>query len=694
MKLKIFFLAGFLAVFFPESKTVVLNPDQNIYHIEKNISYLIDKKEIYSLGDIRSGRLGSDFKKHKAEPLNFGYSSSVFWIRIIITNNRYVGRKWFLEAGYPLLDDITFFFPDGDGYSKLHAGDIYPFRQRPVKNRNFIFPFELASGESAAYYLRVKTTSSVHIPLKVMNQNSFNKQQQNKMLLYGIIYGALFILILYNLIILFISRKKLYLYYVVHVLAFLLSLAALDGFAFQFLWPQSTWWANFGISVFFSLTALSLIIFCIFFLNTRQNFPRLYKAALLLCLLPLFNLAGIVFLPYSFLIKINIFNGLLIPLFVLITAFFTFRKGFYPAVYHIFGWLFFIAGMFSYALSLMGIISQSFIMFYGLHLAAVIDILLLSFGLRSQLNFFTRQKIRSLEEARHIENRYLTLIENSNEIIFTMDHNKNILSVNKAIKDHLQIRQEDVIGTKFTDLIYYGDDGRSELARAIILQEIENFLKNDKPVSFVTSFKTPVLKEPVEFSVNLKYITTAAKKEILGSAVKVTDDKMLQFLERESSAYAIDNMMTTAEEFIYFITKNLRRYLNKNELTNVRIGLRELLINAIEHGNLNVTFEDKTRAQQEDSYFQLLAERRNDERYRERKVHIQYDLNPERVRYVITDQGQGFDHKKRTDLTAKEPSPEDMLLQHGRGIMIAGSTFSSVTYNDKGNQVEIVKKFA
>jgi anti-sigma regulatory factor (Ser/Thr protein kinase) len=123
----------------------------------------------------------------------------------------------------------------------------------------------------------------------------------------------------------------------------------------------------------------------------------------------------------------------------------------------------------------------------------------------------------------------------------------------------------------------------------------------------------------------------------------------------------------------------------------MRIALREILINAIEHGNLGITFEEKTRAIIEDTYFKLIEQRRADPRYGSRKVKIEFIIDGDKAAYKITDQGDGFDVEKHHQRVAQA---NEELLAHGRGILMTKNAFDKVTYNGKGNQVVLVKKFA
>ena len=121
------------------------------------------------------------------------------------------------------------------------------------------------------------------------------------------------------------------------------------------------------------------------------------------------------------------------------------------------------------------------------------------------------------------------------------------------------------------------------------------------------------------------------------------------------------------------------------------MALREIIINAIEHGNLNISYEEKTRAIITDKYFEILAERQNDPKYKNRRVKILYKVDPEKVYFLITDMGEGFDYQKILMDSSKKANEES--LQHGRGISMTKRIFDEIRFNPKGNRVILLKKF-
>lgn len=116
----------------------------------------------------------------------------------------------------------------------------------------------------------------------------------------------------------------------------------------------------------------------------------------------------------------------------------------------------------------------------------------------------------------------------------------------------------------------------------------------------------------------------------------------------------------------------------------VVMGLSELLINAVEHGNLGITYEDKSRAMTTlDGWDLLIEERLELPENAPKFVRVRIERNPEEIRFRIIDQGHGFDWQDY--LTLK---PERAFDNHGRGIAMAMMfSFHAVEFKGCGNEV-------
>ncbi|MCR9144802.1 MAG: ATP-binding protein [bacterium] len=291
------------------------------------------------------------------------------------------------------------------------------------------------------------------------------------------------------------------------------------------------------------------------------------------------------------------------------------------------------------------------------------------------------------------EKKYKHLVESSQELVFSLDENGVFLTINRAVRNHLGLRPERVRGTRFEDHLYSFDEKSAFLSRDRFREQLERLLSEKQAVNFQTALST-VRDEPRELDVRLEYIPVGDETApgsgsfvIFGKAASVSEDVLLRHLLHETRRYEIGNYLTVADQLASTITAAVGRHLDEDATIGVRIGLREILINSIEHGNLAISFEEKSRTLENGTYLDLIQERQRDSRYRDRSLGVLYSLRAGRVLFAIQDQGEGFDHRAAF---AKEPVGNDLF--HGRGITIVRKFFDVVRYNDAGNRVILIKK--
>ncbi|MCP5067239.1 MAG: cyclic nucleotide-binding domain-containing protein [bacterium] len=113
-------------------------------------------------------------------------------------------------------------------------------------------------------------------------------------------------------------------------------------------------------------------------------------------------------------------------------------------------------------------------------------------------------------------------------------------------------------------------------------------------------------------------------------------------------------------------------------------AMYELLLNAIEHGNCGIGYEEKGAwLESGKPMLELIELRIGDPRIAGRRVSLAYDISAERSRFRITDEGEGFDWRQRND----RPDGEPFLRAHGRGIQMTRSITDQLGFNERGNEV-------
>jgi CheY-like chemotaxis protein len=116
---------------------------------------------------------------------------------------------------------------------------------------------------------------------------------------------------------------------------------------------------------------------------------------------------------------------------------------------------------------------------------------------------------------------------------------------------------------------------------------------------------------------------------------------------------------------------------------SVAMGLSELIINAIEHGNLGITYKEKSELLKNMNWEQEITARLEQPEHNEKSVTIDYSQNDNYIEFLVTDEGKGFEWESYLDF-----DPERAFDTHGRGIAIANSmSFTKLEFQGKGNKV-------
>ena len=119
------------------------------------------------------------------------------------------------------------------------------------------------------------------------------------------------------------------------------------------------------------------------------------------------------------------------------------------------------------------------------------------------------------------------------------------------------------------------------------------------------------------------------------------------------------------------------------EPQTVASGLNELLVNAIEHGNLGISYDEKKRLRMEDTWEAEVTRRLALPEYRDRQVRVHVARLPDHLEFTVSDEGAGFDWRRYLEI-----DPERATDPNGRGIAMARMlSFASLCYRGNGNTV-------
>lgn len=369
------------------------------------MAYLEDPRGELSVEQVREMD-DQRFTPVNGEHANLGKNESVWWFKVQLNNTLNRPLAGYLEANYPLLDHLQVFLLGADGaYYMQESGDQYAFSQRPVKVRNFWFPLELAPGESTLL-VRVKTTSTIYLPLYFSTYQASAVAQENLMGINGAFYGVLFAMFCYNLFLFISLREAAYFWYLIYNLNMVLFAASFDGMLFKLL-PEHVGMQSVSIYILMFIHCLTATQFSRHFLHTTQFFPRLdmgLKLFMLLvagCLLsvPLIGLQA-----WNILASLTV---LAVSLVLLLSGAYVWRKGLRYGSYYILAWGVLLA---SFIVATSGSLGVELFGLYGsavVKVGVTIELITLSIGLADRINLLKEEGFQSRRAAEQagIENQ-------------------------------------------------------------------------------------------------------------------------------------------------------------------------------------------------------------------------------------------------------------------------------------------------
>lgn len=162
--------------------------------------------------------------------------------------------------------------------------------------------------------------------------------------------------------------------------------------------------------------------------------------------------------------------------------------------------------------------------------------------------------------------------------------------------------------------------------------------------------------------------------------------RLMQSLERTESHFVLANDPALIPPLVSFLKDSVFRMSGSDDtgLIQMTVALREGLLNAMEHGNLEL--DSALRERDDHSYHDLQRERRDQKPYADRQVHVTSRQTRGEATFVIRDEGPGFDVSKLPDPT----DPANLEKRSGRGLLLMRAFMAEVKHSDRGNELTLV----
>jgi signal transduction histidine kinase len=386
----------FSAIVLP-AKEIILSDSSGREDVTGKVEYLRDEHGTFDLADIQR----MTFLPVDGVP-NFGFDKAVYWFRIEVKNLSHV-TYWMLEIPFAPLDNVSLYElqPSGN-WRERKSGDHVMISEKEASHRHPLFEMRINQGSSKVIYLKVKTNSSVQLPISFWKPDTFSIASSHIQMINGLFYGAMLLMVLYQLFLFISIRDRITLYYVMALMSMTNVVALFQGYTFLYLYPS--WPKVNDVMAMFAgpLFLLFSTLLTRAFLNLKQF--SVWLDRLLLLNMALDIVAGICMFVFYQRITYGAHHYFVLThcTLVLISAGYCFYRKYKPARYYLLAWISVLLATLIFSMANLGLMPGYLTTNYsGLMIGCVLQMLFISFALGDRWN----ELIKETERAKELELR-------------------------------------------------------------------------------------------------------------------------------------------------------------------------------------------------------------------------------------------------------------------------------------------------
>ena len=401
-----------LAAATPTEPILKLKPDIDHYFLGSYLAYLEDPQKIWTIDDVSSPQMSARFIKHAGTILNLGLNSSAYWIRFTVDafEDQASQKKWLLYFDWPnRIDYATLYipkFPDAGWFTK-EVGRILPTGLDPQPSTPMAFLPPMSFIQPVTFFLRVESSEAKLIPLQILTDEAHRGVARGRSLWFGVYYGIMLAMFLYNLILLISLRELNRFYYLMYLIFIGLLFLESNGLLWEF-FQIGVHLGQVLVLIFISLTFFWGNLFAKSFLITKQNAPlfdKLLSAAVALALvLP----AMIALVDLAWMTAAISIQSIVVPPIFLLAALVCWRRGFRPARFFLLAFTVLALSTMYEALVFFGVLP--YLTLYSGQFGSAIEVILLQLALADRFRSLSLEhdKIKqSLDFAREVQQNLL-----------------------------------------------------------------------------------------------------------------------------------------------------------------------------------------------------------------------------------------------------------------------------------------------
>jgi diguanylate cyclase (GGDEF)-like protein len=359
-----------------------------------------DKSDQLTINEITTNRKLL-FTPAEQDVVNLGHTSDSVWVHFSVEaqNTTKADQTWILESAFPLLARFDIFVVEDESIvEQFQIGYAIPIVDRELPHRFFAQPLNFEPGKQYDIYINaMRENGNVQLPLKLSRPMRFAYNELVHNHVFGIFFGILIAMIIYNLFLFFSVGNRAYFYYITYIAFSYLTFQTLTGFGFLFFWGNTPIVNEHITQVACCMAAISGLMFIRHFIKP-ENYSRHINN--IIYVMVVIGLALIVLkLTTNMFLSIEV-SGYMsaISIIVPLLAFQCWQKGSRQAGFFLLAWAVLIVGIVLYTLVLLGFLPSNAITNNAVLLGSAAEMLLLSLGLADRINAEKKAKYSALQE--------------------------------------------------------------------------------------------------------------------------------------------------------------------------------------------------------------------------------------------------------------------------------------------------------
>ncbi|MDZ4756976.1 MAG: 7TM diverse intracellular signaling domain-containing protein [Bacteroidota bacterium] len=403
-------------------KPIEVNADDRVF-IGKNIEYFVDTTRKLNITDVMS----KTYLIGQTDIPNFGNIPHNVWMRFSVQSKS--EKELFLEVMAPLINELEVYEVSDSNTKKLFSGGhTHPFYEKQVASDYWLVNLNVKENIPTVFYIKGQSVYPFQIPITVSSKNKYVEHNQNHNLFWGIYMGIMIFAFVYNLFIFFSVRERTYLYYILYILGSATFYLGLQGYDYEFIWPNNGELNNY-LPVVLCFTNTIITLFTLRFLQiTKQHKFQFYSGRIvigLFGLVAILNLAGV----YEAAIGLAQMFSLVAALYFITAGLLSLKRGVPTAKYYLIGWSTFLILVIVFILTLNNVIPSNFFTTHCLFIGHMTEVLLLSFALADRINWLKKENENNQKEIidqqqkanflleQKVKERTAELVENQGKLI-------------------------------------------------------------------------------------------------------------------------------------------------------------------------------------------------------------------------------------------------------------------------------------